>query len=266
MFRDAPSVMRVLKGELREGREISAGLGFVGRSLFVDQHFLKRGRIGRLLPLMAQQGYALGLGVEENTAAIVQGDSVEVVGARGALLVDLRDADRQAAPATSVTSATAATPAAQAATAAPAAPFRLRGARVSLLDSGDRYELAARRFLPSPAKRAEPALDASAAGFNPSFDDRPFHLDILGDNTIAQAMCHLIDNTASEARGLAFEAAPAADDPAPQLGFEFRLYKDGDSRGWWTGVNGGEEYSVAHLRLDVAPVRVAQPLYRLWSA
>jgi cyanophycinase len=289
MFRDAPSVMRVLKGELREGREFGPGLGFVGPVLFVDQHFLKRGRVGRLLPLMVHKGYTLGLGVEENTAAIVQGDTVEVVGARGALLVDLRDAYRMEARggerlAESVAGRAAARLGApaiadeakrgaqsdaeraqQTAAGAPAAAFSLRGARLSLLDSGDRYDLAARRFLPSPAKLAEPVLDANSANFKPYFDDRPFHLDILGDNTLAQAMSHLIDNTALETRGLAFDAAPGRDDPAPQLGFEFRLYKDADSRGWSTGVNGSEEVSVAHLRLDVAPVRVAQPLYRPWS-
>ena len=57
----------------------------------VFAHFLKRGRIGRMLPLMMAKGYKLGLGIEENSAAIVQGDLVEVVGGKGALLIDLND-------------------------------------------------------------------------------------------------------------------------------------------------------------------------------
>jgi cyanophycinase len=31
-----------MKGQLRDGKEVDRGLGFVGSNLFVDQHFLKR--------------------------------------------------------------------------------------------------------------------------------------------------------------------------------------------------------------------------------
>ena len=52
MFRDALSVINVMKGHLRDGKEVDRGLGFVGPNLFVDQHFLKRGRFGRMIPLL----------------------------------------------------------------------------------------------------------------------------------------------------------------------------------------------------------------------
>ncbi len=239
MFRDAQSVMGVLRGDLRMGKEIDQGLGFVGPALFIDQHFLKRGRIGRMLPLMQSQGYRWGLGVEENSAAIVQGGRIEVIGARGALLADLADATQDAR----------------------LGAFNLRGATLSLLERGDRYDLAQRQFTPSATKQAEGLLNAQAPGFKPYFNDRPFHLDILGDNTIAQAMAHLIDNTASEVRGLACEAQSDQ-----RLGFEFRLYKAPDSLGWFSAAAGGEDYSVAHLRLDVQPVRMAPTLYSPWSS
>lgn len=243
MFRDAQDVMSVLKGPLREGQEIDRGLGFVGEQLFVDQHFLRRGRIGRMLPLMVAKGYRLGLGVEENSAAIVRGSQIEVIGARGALLVDLAAANHD--PQTGV--------------------FNLQGARLSYLDHGDRYDLAMRRLTPSAPKQADLRIDPNGPDYHPYFNDRPYHLDMLGDNTIANAMAHLIDNPPREVRGLAYSALAAPDDPAPQLGFEFRLYKGADSIGWFTGAFGGEDYSVAHLYLDVQPVRVAQPLYTAWS-
>ena len=63
MFRDAPSVMNVLKGQLQDGKQLDGGLGFVGPDVFVDQHFLKRGRFGRMIPAMVAKGYKLGLGV-----------------------------------------------------------------------------------------------------------------------------------------------------------------------------------------------------------
>ena len=62
MFRDAVDPVAVLKGALRDGHETDRGLGFVGPDLFVDQHFLRRGRIARLLPTMTAYGATLGLG------------------------------------------------------------------------------------------------------------------------------------------------------------------------------------------------------------
>ena len=57
MFRDAQNSLKVLKGVMREGKEIDTGFGFVGDELFIDQHFIVRGRIGRMLKLMLTKGY-----------------------------------------------------------------------------------------------------------------------------------------------------------------------------------------------------------------
>ena len=95
MIRDGEDMMSLLKGTIRPGKEIDRGLGFVGEGLFTDQHFLRRGRIGRLLPVMVATGYTRGLGVEENTAAIVHDDEVEIVGAGGALFTDLERAKQR---------------------------------------------------------------------------------------------------------------------------------------------------------------------------
>lgn len=89
VIRDAEDVMSVLNGTIRDGHEIGRGLGFVGPTVITDQHFLRRGRIGRLLPVMAATGCTRGLGVEENTAAVLHGEDVGIVGAAGALFVDL---------------------------------------------------------------------------------------------------------------------------------------------------------------------------------
>ena len=42
-----------------------------------------------MIPLMMSKGYQIGLGVDENTAAVIRGDEVEIIGDRGALVVDL---------------------------------------------------------------------------------------------------------------------------------------------------------------------------------
>lgn len=246
MFRDAQDSLSVLKGRMREGQEIDRGLGFVGPALFIDQHFLKRGRIGRLLPVMAAKGYRLGLGVEENSAALIRGNSIEVIGARGALLVDLHDADAEAV----------------------AGAFGLRGAALSFLDRGDRFDLATRRIEPAPEKLAG-RIDPNAEGFKPFFRHAGFYADLLGDNAIVHAMAQLVDSPQRELRGLAFNgralSGEAAHDPQPELGFEFRLYKGPDTLAWFTAAWGGEDYTLSRVRLDVAPVRMARPLYRPWA-
>lgn len=236
MIRDAPHVLDVLKEGVRPGREVSPGLGFVGPDIFVDQHFLKRGRIGRLLPAMAQSGYRVGVGVDEDTAVVFQGTTVEVLGYKGALVVDLRDAK-----------------------VTPGSPFHAKNVRLTYLDRGDRYDLATRVATPSAAKRAGTAIAPFAPGFKPHFDTEPFAADILGDSVIVNLMAQLLDNRRTEAFGLAFGSPRGSLQPA--LGFEWRLHKGADTAGWFTGTLGGEDYTIVEMRLDVTPVRLAQPLY-----
>ncbi|MEW6165926.1 MAG: cyanophycinase, partial [Pseudomonadota bacterium] len=93
MFGHPKPVLATLKLGLTDGQEITNGLGFIGNDVFIDQHLLVRGRFARMLPAMLQKGYKLGLGIDENTAMIVGPDrDVEVVGYKGALVVDLSSA------------------------------------------------------------------------------------------------------------------------------------------------------------------------------
>lgn len=67
---------------------LAAGLGIV-QGVVIDQHFEERGRIGRLLALVAQSPSLLGIGVDEDTCAVVTADRVLHVLGRGAVtLVD----------------------------------------------------------------------------------------------------------------------------------------------------------------------------------
>ncbi len=49
---------------------MAPGLGLIG-SAIIDQHFAERGRIGRLLGAVAQNPRILGIGIDENTAIVV---------------------------------------------------------------------------------------------------------------------------------------------------------------------------------------------------
>lgn len=237
MFRDAQDNLRILKGQWRLGQEYDRGLGFVGPDLFIDQHFLKRGRIGRMLPAMRALGYRLGIGVEENSAIVVKGTNVEVTGARGALLVDLSEASSD-----------------------PALPhFNLRGARLSYLERGDRHDLRTGVSIPAPHKLSEPRLDPTASDHRPDQPARGYFLDMLGDGTLVTAMAQLLDSPAPEVRGLAYRAPPVPGDDHPELGFEFRLYRGPGLVGWFSGAQGGEDYTVLNARLDVVPVKLPLP-------
>ena len=70
--------------------QLSAGLGIL-HGLVIDQHFEQRGRIGRLLALVAQSPSLFGVGVDEDTCAIVFGDAtLHVIGKGAATIVDGR--------------------------------------------------------------------------------------------------------------------------------------------------------------------------------
>ena len=67
---------------------IGEGLGFFPFG-FVDQHFIKRGRLGRLVVAMAKTRHKRGFGIDENTALIVEDGVGRVCGEYGVFFVDL---------------------------------------------------------------------------------------------------------------------------------------------------------------------------------
>jgi cyanophycinase len=241
MFRDPASVITLLKSPLRAGTDYDAGLGFAQSDLFIDQHFLARGRLGRMLPLMLSQGMRLGLGIEEDSAAVLRGDEVEVLGTGGALLVDLNEASVDA----------------------DVGAFNVSNARLTLLGDGDRFNLRTRTLQPARAKLAGQRIDPRAPDFKPYFTDAPFALDVLAPKVVTDRMVRIVDGSATEARGLAFDAS--SDAPPPRdLGFEFRFRRGPHALGWYDPVASADAYTLDDIRLDVAPVRIAQPLFTPW--
>jgi cyanophycinase len=69
--------------------QMSAGLGLLP-DLVIDQHFDQRNRYGRLLSLVAHAPHLLGMGVDEDTAAVVTGTTMEVIGRGAVTLFDGR--------------------------------------------------------------------------------------------------------------------------------------------------------------------------------
>jgi cyanophycinase len=244
MIRDAPDKLAVLKFGARKGKEIDRGLGFVGPDVFVDQHFLKRGRYGRALPVMLQTGYKLGIGVEENTAVVIRGDDAEVIGAKGgALIIDLTDTT----------------------TDAKQKAFNLRNARLTYLDHGDHYNFKTRTTTPSAEKLKGTRLDPNDKGYSPYFSADEFYPNVLGDNVVLSLMTNFIDNKQKEVIGLVF-GPPGRKDAKPDLGFEFRFRKGADSLGYFSSSSGGVDLTVTNIYLDIRPVRMSTPLYRAYQS
>jgi cyanophycinase len=70
------------------GMLLAPGLGFFSWGM-VDQHFIKRGRFGRLVVGMLEAGAKRGFGVDENTALFVEGKTARVIGEYGVFVFDL---------------------------------------------------------------------------------------------------------------------------------------------------------------------------------
>lgn len=106
---------------------MAPGLGLV-RDVIIDQHFAERGRIGRLLGAVAQNPRVLGIGIDEDTAVVLEGESFFVCGSGAVYVVD----------GATVTHSNIAE-------AAPERTLSMFGVRMHVLSSGDRFDLGDRR-------------------------------------------------------------------------------------------------------------------------
>ena len=70
---------------------MAPGLGLTNKFI-IDQHFRERDRLGRLLTSLAYNPFAVGIGLDEDTAAFIRpGDDFEVVGSGGITVIDPRN-------------------------------------------------------------------------------------------------------------------------------------------------------------------------------
>ncbi len=229
MFYNVGSVLSTLKRGVADGMELAPGLGFIGKDVFVDQHLLVRGRFARMLPAMMAKNYKIGLGIDENTAMIIHPNrDVEVLGYKGALLVDMAGAESEPGS------------------------FNISNVKLSYLDNGDMYNLTSGVFTPSremSANKLDPA--------RPYYRGPLFFADILGNTAVVDLMHRLIDSDQIDAVGLTL-GSPR--DLQPDLGFEFRFSRLKESVGYMSAIS--DTYSVYNIRLDVLPIQIRQPLYQ----
>jgi cyanophycinase len=110
--------------------QVSVGLGLLV-NLVVDQHFEQRTRLGRLLSVVAQSPALIGVGLDEDTAAIVYADDIlEVIGRGAVTIVDGSQIITDAYEAKGHS------------------PMMVSNARLHSLPAGYRFDLQARAVLP----------------------------------------------------------------------------------------------------------------------
>ncbi|MBN4051914.1 cyanophycinase [Cytophagaceae bacterium AH-315-L13] len=84
MIYQGSSKESLLKGSV----QITGGFGFI-KNVIVDTHFVKRGRIGRLIQACATNPSMLGIGLGEDTGLLItKGTKMEAIGSGLVILVD----------------------------------------------------------------------------------------------------------------------------------------------------------------------------------
>ena len=116
---------------------LAPGLGLTNR-VIIDQHFRQRDRLGRLLTALAYNPFAVGVGLDEDTAAFIDHqDRIEVVGAGAITIVDAASLGHSSM-----------------AEAGPGKPICLTNIRVHILTHGATFSLHSREATPPGTGRA----------------------------------------------------------------------------------------------------------------
>jgi cyanophycinase len=112
---------------------LAPGFGLTNR-VVIDQHFRQRDRIGRLLAALAYNPFAIGVGLDEDTAAFIDGDDhLEVLGTGAITIVDASKLEHSSMG-----------------TARDGESICMTGIKLHILNGGGRYDLHARVATPPP--------------------------------------------------------------------------------------------------------------------
>ena len=127
---------------VRSGLALAPGFGLLP-NVIVDQHFAQRGRMGRILGAVAQNPRILGIGLDEDTAILVQRGRFQVLGSNAVYVVD-----GSKVTFTNVNEAD------------PGMPLCIYGVKLHVLNQSDTFDLRNRRphYHPEPVVRQKLGL------------------------------------------------------------------------------------------------------------
>jgi cyanophycinase len=110
---------------------LAPGMGLI-HDVIIDQHFAERGRIGRLLGAVALNPRILGIGIDEDTAIVVQGGRFDVIGSGAVYVIEGAGVSRS-----------------NIAEAETKRTLSMFDVRLHVLSDGDRFDLTNRRPIPA---------------------------------------------------------------------------------------------------------------------
>lgn len=140
-------------GELIQ-QYIGPGLGLINYPTIIDTHFSERRRLYRLFVALAEFPTLLGLGIDEDTALVIEESTGRVVGTGGVTFVDARGVRYSNAGARE-----------------DGEPLTLSAVRVGVVGAGYCFDLAARDLVADAAAGERPP--ATATSLRPSRGARP---------------------------------------------------------------------------------------------
>ena len=122
---------------------LAPGIGLTNR-IVIDQHFRQRDRLGRLLTALAYNPFAIGIGLDENTAAFIGPDeTLEVAGGGALTIVDPSELEFSSMARVRKND-----------------PVCLIGLRLHILDNGSTFNLHSRVAAAAPAIAERPEAGA----------------------------------------------------------------------------------------------------------
>jgi len=212
---------------------ITNGIGFLKYGI-TDQHFMERGRIGRLVAACISTGVTIGYGISEDSALIlVGGDQLEVIGERGVIIID--------------------TSAAQVHSTFGKIPH-ITNIKLHYIEEGDRYNIAKNVFFINRLKRSTKGNEYFDA------DKWKINFEAFCEYGLSEAITYdLVDCNTDQSISIALKT-----DDFNFFRDGYDIYKSGTAmfvfrkgegtEGYWGRIGGKSSYSVVNAYLDVYPL------------
>ena len=210
-------------GELTDD-DFSSGLNLLDNEWYIDQHYFGRGRFATSLVAMHQFGMQYGVGVGLDTAAVIHGMTVEVLGNRGVVTIDLAESSFKQTR----------------------NGLQISNVRLSYLENGDRIDMESGSVTPFSEKVNGFQLEASSK----LSEKRPIasSREMLRPGELVRLMSEALESNSGQALGYAFHHDNSDE------GFEFRFHTRQDSRGWLSVEGDQEGVTLENIYLDIVPL------------
>ena len=203
--------------------EIFSGLDLLNNNWYLDQGFFVQGRFAAAMVAMQQWDMAFGIGVDYDTAAAIVDGRVDVIGEKGAVIIDHTDATMERSR----------------------KGVSIHGIRLSYLEHGDSFQMDSRKVMPSDEKLEEFEIEVTQPT-EQSSESAARSNNVFAPGEFVGLMIEAVDSEAGEAFGFVnSKAAP--------LGFDFRFYVDEQTKGWQSTLGDKESYTLINVRLDIEP-------------